>query len=112
MCRQSTCPSTTRAREGGVFTAGAGNQGDEPAAALVDIRHVLGSGQLAVGDVEEVVSPGQLAQQVPGGDVGAVVGGVATLDPEVHRHGTVATDGEDVEQLLEVGAVIPCCGPR
>ena len=43
--------------------------------------------------------------------MGAVVGGVATLDPEVHRHGTVAADGEDVEQLLEVGAVILVVAP-
>ena len=72
----------------------------------VDVGHVLGGGQLAIRDVEEIRSPGQLAEQVPGLAVGAVVGGVATLDPKVHRHGTVATDGEDVEQLLEVGAVV------
>ena len=78
---------------------------------LVDVGHVLGGGQLAIRDVEEVVSPGQLAEQIPGGDVGPVIGGVATLDPEVHRHGTVAADGEDVEQLLEVGAVILVVAP-
>src|SRR5262249_48156909 len=33
-------------------------------------------------------------------------GGVAARDPELHRHGAVAGDGEDVEQLLEVGAVV------
>jgi hypothetical protein len=97
--------------EGGIFTSGAGKHAEEPAAMLVDVGHVLGSGQLAIRDVEEVVSPGQLAEQVPGGDMGPVVGGVATLNPEVHRHGTVAADGEDVEQLLEVGAVILVVAP-
>jgi len=29
----------------------------------------------------------------------------------VHRHGTVAADGEDVEQLLKVGAVILVVAP-
>jgi hypothetical protein len=38
--------------------------------------------------------------------MGAVVGGVAALDPEVHRHGTIACDSEDIQQLLEVGAVV------
>src|SRR5205807_2158227 len=89
--------------EGGIFTSGAGKHAEEPAAMLVDVGHVLGGGQLAIRDVEEIASPGQLAKQVPGGAVGAVVGGVAALDPEVHGHGAVATDGEDVEQLLEVG---------
>ena len=97
--------------EGGVFTSGAGEHAEEPSAMPVDVGHVLGGGQLAIRDVEEVVSPGQLAEQVPGGDVGAVIGGVAALDPEVHRHGTVAADGEDVEQLLEVGAVILVVAP-
>ena len=78
---------------------------------LMDVGHVLGGGQLAVGDVEEVAPAGQLAEQVPGVAVGAVVGGVAALDPELHRHGAVAGDGEDVEQLLEVGAVVLVVAP-
>ena len=78
---------------------------------LMDVGHVLGGGQLAVGDVEEVAAAGQLAEQVPGGAVGAVVGGVAALDAELHRHGAVARDGEDVEQLLEVGAVVLVVAP-
>ena len=97
--------------EGGVLAAGAGQDAEEPAAVLMDVGHVLGGGQLAVGDVEEVAAAGQLAEQVPGGAVGAVVGGVAALDPELHRHGAVAGDGEDVEQLLEVGAVVLVVAP-
>ena len=99
-------PSRTTGAEGGVLAAGAGQDGEEPAAVLMDVGHVLGGGELAVGDVEEVAAAGQLAEQVPGVAVRAVVGGVAALDPELHRHGTVACDGEDVEQLLEVGAVV------
>ena len=72
----------------------------------MDVGHVLGGGELAVGDVEEVAAAGQLAEELPGVDMGAVVGGVAALDAEVHRHGAVARDGEDVEELLEVGAVV------
>ena len=72
----------------------------------MEVGHVLGGGQLAVGDVEEVAAAGQLAEQLPGRPVRAVVGGVAALDPELHRHGAVAGDREDVEQLLEVGAVV------
>src|SRR3974377_1804305 len=55
---------------------------------------------------EEVAAAGELAEQLPGALMGAVVGGVAALDAELHGHGAVAGDGEDVEQLLEVGAVV------
>ena len=95
-----------RRAEGGVLAPGAGQHAEEPAAVLVEVGHVLGGGQLAVGDVEEVAPAGQLAEQLPGGAVRAVVGGVAALDPELHRHGAVAGDREDVEQLLQVGAVV------
>ena len=79
-----------RRAEGGVLAAGARQDGEEPAAVLMDVGHVLGGGELAVGDVEEVAAAGQLAEDVPGLDMGAVVGGVAALDAEVHRHGAVA----------------------
>ena len=77
----------------------------------MEVGHVLGGRQLAVGDVEEIPPAGQLAEQLPGAPVRAVVGGVAALDPELHRHGAVAGDGEDVEQLLEVGAVVLVVAP-
>jgi hypothetical protein len=56
--------------------------------------------------VASLQSAGELAQQLPGALVGAVVGGVAALDPELHGHGAVARHGEDVEQLLQVGPVV------
>ena len=34
---------------------------------LVHVGHVLDGGQLAIGHVEEVPSPGEPAEQVPGG---------------------------------------------
>ena len=97
--------------EGGVLAAGAGQDAEEPAAVPMDVGHVLGGGQLAVGDVEEVAPAGQLAEEVPGVAVRAVVGGVAALDAELHRHGAVAGDREDVEQLLEVGAMVLVVAP-
>jgi hypothetical protein len=92
--------------EGGVLGAGAGQGAHEAAAVLMEIGHVLGGGQLAVGHVEEVAAAGQLAEQVPGGAVRTVVGGVAALDAELHGHGAVAGDREDIEELLEVGAMV------
>ena len=53
----------------------------------------------------------QLAEQIPGVAVRAVVGGVAALDAELHRHGAVARDREDVEELLEVGAMVLVVAP-
>ena len=77
----------------------------------MDVGHVLGGGQLAVGHVKEVAAAGQLAEQVPGVEMRAIVGGVAALDAELHRHAAVAGDGEDVEQLLEVGAMVLVVSP-
>jgi hypothetical protein len=82
--------------EGGILATRAGQHAHEPAAVVVEVGHVLGGGQLAVGDAEEVPPPGQLAEQLPGALVRAVVGGVAARDPELHRHGAVAADREDV----------------
>ena len=109
--RQWTRPAQDLGAEGGVLAAGAGQDAQEPAAVLMDVGHVLGGGELAVGDVEEVAAAGQLAEEVPGVAVRAVVGGVAALDPELHRHGAVAGDREDVKQLLEVGAMVLVVAP-
>ncbi len=73
---------------------------------LMDVGHVLRAGQLAVGDVEEVAAVRQLAEQVPGGAVGLVVGGVAALGLEIDRDSAVVGDREDEQQLFQVGAVI------
>jgi hypothetical protein len=72
----------------------------------MQVGHVLGCGQLAVGDVEEVAAAGELAEQLPAAPVRADVGGVAALDLELHGHGAVPRHGEDVEQLPEVEAVV------
>ena len=77
----------------------------------MQMGHVLGRGQLAVGDVEEVATASQLAQQVPGALVRAVVGGVAAFNAELHRDGAVAGDREDVEELLEVGTMVLVVAP-
>src|SRR5205823_11339566 len=53
----------------GVLTTGAGQDGEEPAAVLMEVGHVLGGRQLAVGDVEEIPPAGQLAEQLPGAPV-------------------------------------------
>ena len=58
--------------------------------ALLDVGHVLGGGQLAVGDVEEVASAGRATEQVPGGAVGLVVGDVAAGELEVQRDRAVS----------------------
>jgi hypothetical protein len=97
--------------EGGVLAAGAGQDAEEPPAVAMDIGHALGRGQLAVGDVGEVRPAGELAEEVPGVAMRAVVGGVAAPHAELHRHGAVAGDGEDVEQLLEVGAMVLVVAP-
>src|SRR5262245_30597689 len=41
----------------------------------------------------------------------AVVGSIAALDAKLHRHGAVAGHSEDVEQLLEVRAVVLVVAP-
>ena len=79
-----------RRAEGGVLGAGTGQHGEEAATTLMEMGHVLGGGELAVGDVEEVTAAGQFAEQFPGPLMRAVVGGVAALDAELHGHGAVA----------------------
>src|SRR5476649_664672 len=69
-----------------------------------DIVHVLDRYQLAVGHVEKVAASGDLAEQVPGGAVGTVVGDIAMGGAVVDRHTAVVGNGEDIEQLFQVGA--------
>ena len=100
-----------RGAEGGVFASGSRQDGDEPAAVLVEVGHVLGGGELAVGDVEEVGAAGEFAEEIPGLAVRAVVGGVAALDAELHRDGPVACYRENVKQLFQVGPVVLVVAP-
>jgi hypothetical protein len=90
----------------GVFFAGAGKHGHEPAAVVVDVVHGGPVGQLAVGHVEEVGPSDQGSQLVPGGDVGDVVGGVAVLGAIRDGDRPVGGDGQDPHELFEVGAVV------
>ena len=71
----------------------------------MDIGHVLGAGQLAVGHVEEIASAGQATEQVPGGAVGLVVDHVAAGDLEIQGD-PPSRHREDVKQLLEVGPMV------
>ena len=100
-----------RGAEGGVLGAGPRQDGHEPAAVLVEVGHVLGGGELAVGNVEEVGGAREFPEEVPGLAVRAVVGGVAALDPELHRHGAVACHCENIKQLFQVGPVVLVVAP-
>jgi hypothetical protein len=92
--------------EGAVFLAGAGHHGDEPATPAGDVPHRLSGAQLAVRDVEEVDPAQQRDQTVPGRDVRRVIDGVAVGQAVGDRDGPVRADGEDPDQLLEVGSVV------
>jgi len=70
------------------------------------VTHRLLGAQLAVRDVEEVRPADQGAQFVPARDVRDVVDGVAVGHPVGDRHRTVSRDGQDEQQLLEVGAEV------
>ena len=89
--------------KGDVLTSSARQHRHEPAVAGGDVAEVLAAGQLAVGHVEEVGVADQLAEQVPGADVGPVVDRVAAVAGEIDRHAAVTGNRQDVEQLLEIG---------
>ena len=72
----------------------------------MDMGHVLGAGQLAVRDVEEISSSGQATEKVPGSTVGLIVRYVAAGNLEVQRNCTVLGHCENVKQLLKVWAMI------
>src|ERR1017187_7323335 len=76
-----------------------------------DIVHVLDRYQLAVGHVEKVAASGDLAEQVPGGAVGTVVGDIAVGGAVVDRHTAVVGNGEDIDQVLQVGSMVLVVAP-
>src|ERR1019366_5152661 len=76
-----------------------------------DIVHVLDRYQLAVGHVKKVAASGDLAEQVPGGAVGTVVGDIAVGGAVVDRHTAVVGNGEDIKQLLQVGSMVLVVAP-
>jgi hypothetical protein len=69
------------------------------------VAHLLAGAQLAVRDVEKAHA-GQRAQLVPRVDMGAVVVGVASGEAVGERDGAVSGDGQDLHELLEIGAVV------
>ena len=77
--------------EHAVLGSGPGQHGEEPALVLMDLGHVLGAGQFAVGHVEEVASSGQATEQVPGGAVGLVVHHIAAGNLEIQREPSLDT---------------------
>ncbi len=92
--------------EPGVFSAGAGQHGDEAPAGGVDVVHGGPGAQLGVGHVEEIFAADQRAQVVPGVDVGDVVGDIARYHPMGDGHRAVGADGEDPHQLAQIGPVV------
>src|SRR5580658_430734 len=72
----------------------------------MDMGHVLGAGQLAVRDIEEISSSRQATEKVPRSTMGLVVSHVAAGNLEVQRNCAVLGHCEDVKQLLEVWAMI------
>src|SRR5208282_6613314 len=73
-----------------VFATGPREDADKAALLPGDVVHVLDRGQLAVGNIKEVLAAGQLAEEIPGVAVGAVVGDVAAGDAERDGHAAVA----------------------
>ena len=92
--------------EGGVLGARPRQDGDEPPLTLVDVGHVVAGRQFAVGNVEEVTSAGQLAEQVPGVAVRLVIDDVAAFGAEVQGHAAVGRDREDEKELFQVGTMV------
>jgi len=80
--------------------------GDEGTALPCDVSHVLPCAELRVCDVEKARRASDLSHRVPGLDVRLVVVRVAVVGLVVHRHGAIRTDGEGVDELLEIGTVI------
>jgi hypothetical protein len=72
----------------------------------VDVAHLLARAQLAVGDVEKVGAADDRPQLLPGGDVRGVIVGVAVGQAVRDRDRPVGRDGQDPQQLLEIGAVV------
>ena len=89
-----------------VLGARSGQHSDESTLVLVKVGHVFAGGQLAVGHVQKIASAGQLAKQFPGVAVGLVIGDVAVGRAKVQGHAAVRRDGEDEQQLLQVGTMV------
>ncbi len=89
-----------------VLFAGPRQDREEPASLGGDVLHVVARRQLAVGRVEEVGRAEHGDQLVPGGDVGGRVLGRAVSQAMGDRHRAVRGDREDLDELLQVPAMI------
>jgi hypothetical protein len=73
---------------------------------VVEVGEVVHRAKLAVRHVEEVRSPGDRPQRLPGLDVGGGIVRVTVPAAELHGDAAVCRGREHVEQLLEVRAVV------
>ena len=89
-----------------VLRTGARHHGEETPPVAGDVTHVLAGAELAVGHVQDVGVADDLPQERPRVRVDLVVGGVAVVGLAMDRDGAVGRDGDAVEQLLQVGAVV------
>lgn len=100
-----------RLAEGPVLGPAPPQPGRGPAATPVHMGPVRDRGQRAVGPVEEVPSPRQLTEQVPGGAAGPVIDPGAALGLERDRDPAVLGDRRDEQQSLPIGAVVLVIAP-
>src|SRR5215467_417930 len=88
------------------FRTGLGNDGDKEPALAIDRAQVLLRAQLAVSDVNEARMLQQGADATPRLQMDPIVGLVAVVGLEVHRHGAVAGYAKTIDQLLEIGTAL------
>jgi hypothetical protein len=71
-----------------------------------DMGQILVGTKLAIGHIEEVGAAGELAEALPGADVGRIVGGVPVVHVGEDRYGAIGGGRPDEQQLLEVRSEI------
>src|SRR5215831_6776883 len=72
----------------------------------IDRAQVLLRAQLAVSDVDEARMLQQGADPTPRLQMDPIVGLIAVVGLEVHRHGAVACYAKTIDQLLEIGTAL------
>jgi hypothetical protein len=93
-----------------VLAPGGRDHGHEATAMGGDIGQVLVGAKLAIGHIEAFGTAGELAQALPGADVGRIVGGVPVVHVEDNRdrdwYDPIGGGRQDEQQLLEVRSEI------
>src|ERR1700723_1754918 len=87
----------------GVLAPGGRDHGHEATAMAGDMGQVLVGAKLAIGYIEEVGAAGELAQALPGADVGRIVGGVPVVHVGEIRKGPSAVGGRMKSPRLGAG---------